>query len=225
MMKKKPDPLKMPIWNQSWGIRHALLRYGEEFGVPFETVFVAGYQEYVQEEREKKFDLLFKKFGIAKNQSDSWKLLAMHLAVENYVGFKVFDPALHREVQHAGRMIVWTPFHLAMLWCEVALLRLENCANVKAALRKICKKKPWAILLGAKNLTGDALENKVRLLNKHYLAADKTELIASVKRHLIEFPDSQKPAVLASMAATFADAINGHSDPQNYGRYLERTTL
>ena len=95
-----------------------------------------------------------------------------------------------------------TGYHLAALWCEVMIHRMQKQCTKKAALRLMCKQSLWVDLLGATKLSGEALEGKVRTLNKHLLDADKSMLVSSIKLHIAKAKKDKKVAILTDILAT-----------------------
>lgn len=189
-----------------------------------ETCFIVGMEEYVANERDKKLLLLLRKYGISIDSVDKWKQLAIEMAKEQYEGFTVRNPRTNRNIQHAGRSTVWTQYHLAMLWCDVTLIKVQKGGTDKKALLEITQKSPWRGMLAgtAKRFTAEDWARKAAILNKHLIEAKKLALIVASAKVIQNLPARRRKEEIKRFRADICSHILVVESYRKYPSLLEK---
>lgn len=215
--------LHQPIWDESWKSEPQVWNINGDLVVAeSEIAFTDG--SFAERELTKRFSILFAKYGIDESSPAAWHRLSLRLAQNQYRGFWVLDPDRHRNRRHPGRRKGWTAYLLALLWSIVEEQRLKQKGTTRGLLRVIARKAPWSELLCAHNLTGEAFEEKVKLLNKQYLLASKRRFALTAKKHLASIPDGQRLEVVSRLLGDLRQIEARSKLPRNHMTAFEETT-
>ena len=121
---------------------------------------------------------------------------------------------------------VWTQYHLAMLWCDVAIIKAQKGGTDKKALLEITQKSPWREMLAgaAKRFTAEDWTKKATILNKHLIAAKKLALIIATAKVIQNLPARQRQAEINRFRADIGRHILVVENYQKYQSLLEKLT-
>lgn len=115
----------------------------------FRSLTLARSKPFIQQERDRKLILLAERFGMDPEHPDTWKAIAMELAIAHVPGFSV-DLAEVRTV--VGRPMVWSPHLYMNLYTSVMHLSRFYGMGEKDACQKLALDLDWARLVSRRSI-------------------------------------------------------------------------
>jgi hypothetical protein len=150
-------------------------------------------EAYYKEQKELRYDLLFKKYGVAKENKKAWEFLAKCLAAEFVPGFSE-----HSREAEVGRKVKWSAVALALLWCEVEDLRN---AEPKLTEEKLCaavlERPYWGEFVGEEPSAPNLIESRKESFARVYRTSKSSTHVVAYEE-VVKSRRMSKPAKVAT---------------------------